>query len=140
MSASTASSSRSLVPLDDTITGSTTTNGSDRVRTHLVHCLDGFPVHQHAGLDCGHTDVTRDRFDLRTYHVGRHDVNGRDALGILGGDRRHGADPMDTEGGERFEVGLDSCAAARVTSGDGESRVHRWSVLRRRRRGSSEDQ
>ena len=114
-------SSASAAPLVATITGSTT-SGMPR-RCFRQRRGDGqrdLGRAQHADLDRVGADIGKTALDLLAHDIGRNEMDGADAGGVLrgdGGDRRHG---VGAERRRRLDVGLDAGAAARVRSRDDE--------------------
>ena len=83
---------------------------------------------EHADLGGVQGDVAGDRFDLRRDEVGRQRQHLDHADRVLRGDGGNRARPVDTQGRERLEVGLDPGAAAGVAAGDGQrgNRLAHW--------------
>ena len=75
---------------------------------------------EHAGLDGHYPQVGGDGIDLLRHELRWHGQDRRHAARILRRQRRQHAGAVDTEHGERLEVGLNARAAGRIRSGDGQ--------------------
>src|SRR5439155_24623451 len=73
----------------------------------------------------------RDRTYLGADHADIVLVDGANANGVLGGDRRDDRHPIDAQGGECLHVGLDAGTGPRVRAGDGQRDRQRHAITLR---------
>ena len=81
---------------------------------------DNFRRSQHPDLNGRHLDVGKNHFDLPAHEFSRGQMDAADALGVLRGQGARYRHAVTAECREGLEIGLDSGAAARVGSRDGQ--------------------
>src|SRR5258707_8348746 len=74
----------------------------------------------HSDLDRADGEIGENRIHLRGDEVRRHVVDGSYVFGVLRGERSDNRGAVDAERRERFQIGLDAGAAARIRAGDGQ--------------------
>ena len=82
--------------------------------------LDDLGAGEHARLGHLDVDVAHDGVDLGCHQLRRKLKHLAHALGVLRGDGGESSRPVDAQGGERLEIGLDAGATAGVRPGDGQ--------------------
>ena len=117
---STASSRSSVAPELATMTGSTTSGTGCSSRKSATVSIER-PREEHPGLGGVDADVVEDGLELRRDEGRRQLVDVGDGRRVLGRERDERRHAVAAGRGERLQVGLDACSAARVGRRDRET-------------------
>jgi len=85
---------------------------------------DGFRLRNHADLDGVRTHILKNCLDLFSYDLRQNILHGQNTQRILGRNRRDDAHAEYSVRRKSLQIGLNSCAAAGIRTGDRQCRFH----------------